>query len=115
MLSFQRMEVYMLTIYFIHGKCVEIMLSYHLQLKVQCNSIYATKGHKTKGLKPRVQHQRKHIIELFFHHISLRRKENNPKPQQLPFLCWRPNMITHKQHLHLLTLSCQRLHNQCHP
>ncbi len=42
--TFQRMEVYMLTIYFIHGKCVEIMWSHHLWLKVQCNFTYATNG-----------------------------------------------------------------------
>jgi hypothetical protein len=40
----QRMEVYMLVVYFIHGKCVDITLSHQLQPKVQCNFIYATKG-----------------------------------------------------------------------
>jgi hypothetical protein len=40
----QRMEMYMLSIYFIHGKCVNITLNHHLQLKVQCDFIYATKG-----------------------------------------------------------------------
>jgi hypothetical protein len=39
----QRMEMYMLTVYFIHGKCADIMLSHHLWLKVQCDFIYATK------------------------------------------------------------------------
>ncbi len=38
------MEMYTLTIYHIYGKCVNIMLSHHLQLKVQCDFIYATKG-----------------------------------------------------------------------
>jgi hypothetical protein len=42
--SNQRMEAYMLTIYFIHRKCANIMLSHHLQLKVQCDFTYATKG-----------------------------------------------------------------------
>jgi hypothetical protein len=40
----QDMEVYMLTIYFIHGKCVDIMLTHHLQLIVQCYLVYATQG-----------------------------------------------------------------------
>ncbi len=35
------MEVYTLTIYFIHEKCVDITMSYHLLLKVQCDFIYA--------------------------------------------------------------------------
>ncbi len=38
------MEVYTLTIYFIHGKCASIMLSHHLQLKVLCDFTYATNG-----------------------------------------------------------------------
>jgi hypothetical protein len=42
--SCQKMEMYTLTIYHIYGKCVNIMLSHHLQLKVQCDFIYATKG-----------------------------------------------------------------------
>jgi len=40
----QDMEVYTLTIYFIHGKCADIMLSHHLQQKVQCYLAYATQG-----------------------------------------------------------------------
>jgi hypothetical protein len=36
--------MYMLTIYFIHGKCVDITLNHRLQLKVQCNFTHATKG-----------------------------------------------------------------------
>jgi hypothetical protein len=40
----QSMEVYTLIIYFIYEKRVNITLNYHLQLKVQCNFIYATKG-----------------------------------------------------------------------
>ncbi len=43
MLYIQSMEVYTLIIYFIYEKCVDIILNYHLQLKVQCNFIYATK------------------------------------------------------------------------
>jgi hypothetical protein len=39
----QNMEVYMLTIYFIYEKCVDITLNHHLQLKVWCNFIYVTK------------------------------------------------------------------------
>jgi hypothetical protein len=40
----QRMEVYMLIVYFIHRKCVNITLSHHLQLKLQCNFTYTIKG-----------------------------------------------------------------------
>ncbi len=40
----QKMEMYTFTIYLIHGKCVNIMLSHDLQLKVQCDFTYATKG-----------------------------------------------------------------------
>jgi hypothetical protein len=36
--------MYMFTIYFIQGKCVDITLSHHLRLKVQCDFTYATKG-----------------------------------------------------------------------
>ncbi len=35
-----------------------------------------------KGLKPKVQYQRKHLMEFFFH-IPLRREEKDPKPQLL--------------------------------
>jgi hypothetical protein len=38
------MIIYMLNIYFIHGKCVDIMLSHDLKLKVQFDFIYVTKG-----------------------------------------------------------------------
>jgi hypothetical protein len=34
----------MLTIYIIHVKCDDIMLSHHLQLDVACNFIYVTNG-----------------------------------------------------------------------
>ncbi len=40
----QSMEMYTSTIYFIYENYVDITLNYHLQLKVQCNFIYATKG-----------------------------------------------------------------------
>jgi hypothetical protein len=39
----QRMNMYMLTIYTIHGSFDDIMLSYDLWLDVGCNFIYVTK------------------------------------------------------------------------
>jgi hypothetical protein len=36
--------MYMLTLYFIYGKCVDITLNHHLQLKVQYDFTHATKG-----------------------------------------------------------------------
>jgi hypothetical protein len=40
----KRMEMFTLIIYFIHGKYVDIMLSHHLWLNIQCDFTYATKG-----------------------------------------------------------------------
>ncbi len=40
----QKVEVYTLIIYVIHGKCANTMLSHHLRLKVQCNFTYVIKG-----------------------------------------------------------------------
>jgi hypothetical protein len=40
----QKMEMFTFITYFIHGKCVDITVSHHLQLKVQCNFTYAIKG-----------------------------------------------------------------------
>jgi hypothetical protein len=53
----QRMNMYMLTIYTIHGSFDDIMLSYDLRLDVGCNFTYAIKviffimrgGVKNKG------------------------------------------------------------------
>ncbi len=38
------MEMYTLTVYLIYGKRVNIILSHHLQLKVQCDFTHAIKG-----------------------------------------------------------------------
>jgi hypothetical protein len=37
------MNMYMLIIYTIHGPCGDIMLSYDLQLHVECNSLMQLK------------------------------------------------------------------------
>ncbi len=46
----QRMGVYMFMVYFIYRKCVDIILSHHLQLKVQCDFTYALKALKVAKL-----------------------------------------------------------------
>jgi hypothetical protein len=40
----QRIEMYTLIVYFIHGNNVNIMLNHHLQLKVQCDFTYVIEG-----------------------------------------------------------------------
>jgi hypothetical protein len=40
--SGQRMNMYMLTIYIIHGSFGDVMLCYDLRLNVACNFTYAT-------------------------------------------------------------------------
>jgi len=40
----QRMNMYMLTIYIIHGSFGDVMLAHDLQLDIGCNFIYATKA-----------------------------------------------------------------------
>jgi hypothetical protein len=42
-IDYQRMNMYMLTIYIIYSPFSDIMLNHDLQLNVKCNFIYATK------------------------------------------------------------------------